>query len=87
MSSSDALDAEAHATAVENVKPNIGRTTSKSAKNIDRSYMCISPHTPVACAVNQKFKNTEDNIVAATEACNCWGDPNFKLESQVQVQK
>ena len=72
MSFSDALDAEVHATAVENVKPNIGRTTSKSAKNSDRSYMCISPHTPVACAVYQKSKDkhlaTEDNIVAATEA-------------------
>ena len=74
MSSSDALDAEAHATAVENVKPNIGRTTSKSAKNSDKlDHTCVfHPHTPVACAVDQKFKNkylaTEDNIVAATEA-------------------
>ena len=42
MSSSDALDAEAHATAVENVKPNIGRTTSKSAKNSDNlDHTCV----------------------------------------------
>ena len=77
MSSSDALDAEAHATAVENVKPNIGRTTSKSAKNsdkLDHTCTCVFHPTrlsPVLFIKNIKTNKhlaTEDNIVAATKA-------------------